>query len=92
MKQLGYSKWHIRYRDFLVGPGNVRTLITYNELFYVIDSPPVAVYSDYGVYAPLNDHSLNGGENKYEHRGEIALYNDSLQYQRIKLIQVIIVN
>jgi hypothetical protein len=92
MRQLGYNKWHIRYRDILMGPNGIRTLSTYNELFYVIDAPTIAVYSDYGTYAPLTDHSLNMDENKYEHRGEITLFNDNLIYQRIKLIQVIIVN
>ena len=88
MKQLGYSKWHIRYRDFFLSSVSAMTMITYNELFYIVGSPPeVSVYSDYGEY-----RALFTTENRYEHKGEITISNEGLQPVRVKMIQVIIVN
>ena len=90
MKQLGYTAYHIRYRDILVEPLAVIVIPAYNELYFLIDEPDKTVIeSDYGVYdtwVPLSN------DNQHQHRGEIKLTNREFANMRVKFIQVIIVN
>lgn len=90
IKQLGYTSYHIRYRDILVGAQEVMVIPAYNELYFLIDEPDKTVIeSDYGVYdtwVPLHR------DNQHQHRGEITITNRESALMRVKFIQVIIVN
>lgn len=89
--QLGFDKYHVRYRDLLLQSGDEVIIPAYNELFFVVDDPPnITVESDYGLYDSFNDPPLES--NDHEHRGEIVITNPSPAASRIKFIQVIIVN
>jgi len=88
--QLGFSKYHIRYRDVSVQPGSI-VIPAFNELFFIVDDPQnIIVESDYGMYDSFTAPPLES--NEHEHRGEIYITNPSAAVSRIKFIQVIIVN
>lgn len=90
IKQLGYSKYHIRPRDFILAAGEVINLPAYNELFFIVEEPPgVIVESDYGMY-DATDTPVQ--ESSHVHRGELKIINPGAEKRRIKFIQVIIVN
>lgn len=90
IKQLGYSKYHVRPRDFILSPGEVVLLSAYNELFFIVDEPPgVVVESDYGIYDATDSPVL---ESVHVHRGELKINNPDTEKRRIKFIQIIIVN
>ena len=89
--QLGFSKYHLRYRDLTIQPGDEKVFAAYNELFFIVDDPAnIIVESDYGTY-DLFTHPLLE-TNQHEHRGEIYVTNPAPTASRIKFIQVIIVN
>lgn len=94
MKQLGYSKWHIRYREFVISGGNTPVVIpAYNDLYFLIEAgDDVTIESDYGIY----NHNMavmgTVPELTHQHRGEILMYNQASSAQRVKMIQVILVN
>ncbi len=90
IKQLGYQNYHLRYRDFCLLAETVLSIAAHNELYFLIDEPrDITIDSLYGYY-----DSTPGGrtENTYQHRGEITITNSSDKIQRIKFIQVILVN
>ena len=90
MKQLGYSEWIIRHRDFGLEEFSKISIQAFNELFFIIGEPKdFLVQSDYGLYVQ-GEGFLS--ENVHEHRGEIQIINNSDQSSRIQLIQVIIIN
>lgn len=90
MKQLGFTNYHIRYRDVLIRGLDTLVIDAYNELYFIIDNPDnLLIESDYGVYDSSGYYEV---ENIYQHRGEIVITNLNEPNQRIKLIQVIIVN
>lgn len=89
IKQLGYSAYHIRHREFvLVESGNI-SINAYNEIYFIIDDPIIRIESDYGIYNPVSPFIK---ENTYIHRGEIIISNPEAVIKRVKMIQVIIVN
>lgn len=90
VKQLGYNKYHLRYRDMLVEPNTPIRLSAYNELLFIVDDPSgLVVESDYGIY-DSTDNPVP--ENVHQHRGEVIIRNPGPDGRRIKLIQIIIVN
>jgi hypothetical protein len=90
VKQLGYRKYHLRYRDLVIQPNIKVSIPAYNELFFIVDDPPgLVVESDYGLY-DSTDNPLP--DNVHQHRGEIVIHNPGTDNRRIKLIQLIIVN
>lgn len=90
IRQLGYCKYHVRYKDFFIPPYGKQVLTAYNELYFVVDDPPgIMMESDYGVYDSTDDPAMSS---VHEHRGEITIENPGNERRRLKLIQVIIVN
>ena len=90
IKQLGYTKYYLRPRDFIVQENGSVTIPAYNELFFIVDDPPgVIVESDYGMYDSTDDPIP---ESIHVHRGEIKISNPGVEKRRIKFIQAIIVN
>lgn len=90
MKQLGVTNYYVRYRDMLIRGLTTYTIEAYNDLYFLVSQPEfIVVESDYGVYA---DSNIVETENTYEHRGEIIIDNRSEPNQRVRFIQVIIVN
>lgn len=90
LKQQGYSKYHLRHRDFIIEAGSIITIPAYNEMFFIIDEPPgLVVDSEYGMYDSTDNPIL---ESIHVHRGEIKIINPGDAKRRIKFIQVIIVN
>lgn len=91
MKQLGYSRWFVRHRDFGVAESSEIVLSTSNELFIIVGDPQgFEVESDYGLYVSGPDEFLE--ENAHEHKGNIRILNVGDSDNRITMIQVIIVN
>ena len=90
LKQQGYSKYHLRHRDFIVEAGSNVTIPAYNEMFFIIDEPSgLVVDSDYGMF-DSTDNPIP--ESIHIHRGEIKISNPGDAKRRIKFIQAIIVN
>jgi hypothetical protein len=90
IRQLGYRKYHIRYKDITISAYSKQVLTAYNELYFVVDDPKgIWLESDYGVYDGIDESAAS---NMHEHRGEITIENPGNERRRIKLIQVIIVN
>jgi hypothetical protein len=90
LKQLGYTKFHLRLRDLVVEAGKIVDIPAYNELFFIVDDPPgLIVESDYGMYDSTDDPIP---ESIHIHRGEIKIINPGAEKRRIKFIQIIIVN
>jgi len=90
IKELGYTRHNIRYRDLVIDAGSTLYIPAYNELYFIVDDPPgLIVESDYGVYDSTDDPLP---DNVHEHRGEIAITNPGAGKRKIKFIQVIIVS
>jgi hypothetical protein len=90
IKQLGYSKYHLRPRDLIIAAGESVKIPAYNELFFIVDEPPgLVVESDYGMY-DSTDNQIP--ESIHVHKGEIKISNPGIEKRRIKFIQAIIVN
>ena len=88
--QLGYRKYHLRYKDYTVKPGSVLSFSAYNELWFIVDDPPgLVVESDYGIYDSTGAYL---SDNAHQHKGEIVVTNPDADSKRIKFVQVIIVN
>lgn len=90
IRKLGFTDYHLRYRDLMLSKQSSMTVTAWNELYFIVDDPPdVIVESDYGIY----DSTENPvEENVHQHRGEIVIRNKSSKSKRIKFVQVIIVN
>lgn len=90
IRQLEYTRYHIRHRDFVIEAGRTIMIPAYNELFFIVDEPPgLVIESDYGMYDSTDDPIP---ESIHMHRGEIKIFNPGSAKRRIKFIQVIIVN
>lgn len=90
LRQQGYTRFHLRHRDFIVEAGSTITIPAFNEMFFIIDEPPgLVVDSDYGMY-DSTDYPIP--ESVHVHRGEIQISNPGVVKRRIKFIQAIIVN
>ena len=90
VKQLGFNKYHLRYRDLVIDPLAIQSISAYNELYFIVDDPTgFVVESDYGFYDCTED-ALS--DSVHQHRGEITITNPGLEKRRIKFIQIIIVN
>jgi hypothetical protein len=91
MKQLGYRNYHVRYREIGVYGQTSLTIEAYNALYFIIEVPPeMIVESDYGFYFTTSD--VDWTENIHEHRGEIIITNQNERNERVKLIQVTLIN
>jgi hypothetical protein len=92
IKQLGYSKYHLRYRDLIIEQNSSMRIQAANELYFICGEPEgLSVESEYGVYDTIAA-GLPVLENAHQHRGEIVITNPNAPDKRIKFIQVIIVN
>lgn len=90
IKELGFARHMIRYRDLVIDGESKITIPAYNELYFIVDDPPgVIVESDYGMYDSTDDPLP---DNVHEHRGEIVIRNPGTDKRKIKFIQVIIVS
>jgi len=90
IKELGYERHQIRYRDLVLNGESSIIIPAYNELYFIVDDPPgLIVESDYGMY-DSTDEPLP--DNVHEHRGEIMIRNPGQDKRKIKFIQVIIVS
>jgi hypothetical protein len=90
IKQLGYTSYHLRYRDLIIEGNKSVTQYAYNELYFIVDDPPgLIVESDYGLYDTTDESII---ENVHQHRGEIKIINPKPESRRIKFVQLIIVN
>lgn len=90
VRQLGFTDYHLRYRDVMIEKQRSVNITAYNELYFIVDDPSdLIVESDYGIY-DSTDSPVE--ENVHQHRGEIVIQNKGNKSRRIKFIQVIIVN
>lgn len=91
IRELGYKKYHFRYRDLLVEAGALRIIEAYNQLFFLVGDPEgVMVDSDYGMYDSTGTNGI-GTDNTHQHKGEITITNPGAIARQVKFIQVIIV-
>jgi len=90
IKQLGYTKYHIQYKDFFIRASSSTRIEAFNELYFVVGDPMgIVIESDYGIY---NSTGAVLCDNEHQHKGEITLTNPGNDDKRVKFIQVIIVN
>lgn len=90
IKQLGYTNYHLRYRDLLIEKETTINITAWNQLYFIVDDPQgLIVQSDYGVY---DSTDCPASDNMHQHRGKIVIQNPDGKQRRIKFIQVIIVN
>jgi len=90
IRQLGYRKYHLRYKDFTILASSVLSIPAYNELWFIVDDPAgLVVESNYGIY---DSTGVFLSDNSHQHKGEIVITNPDADSKRIKFIQVIIVN
>lgn len=90
LRELAFSKYHERHRDFVLEAGSIIQVDAYNELYFIVDDPiGLVVESDYGMY-DSTDNPLP--ENIHQHRGEIVIRNPGAGKRRIKFIHVILVS
>jgi hypothetical protein len=90
LQQLGYSNYHLRYHDLVVGAESKTEIPAWNDLYFIVDDPRgFVIESDYGLY-DSTDNLLT--DNVHQHRGAITVWNPTDESRRIKFIQVIIVN
>lgn len=90
VKELGYAKYYIRYRDLMIDGGSTVYIPAYNELYFIVDDPPgLVVESDYGIYDSTDDPLP---DSVHEHRGEIVIRNPGTSRRKIKFIQVIMIS
>lgn len=85
--ELGYKGYHIRFRHFVLQPGEEKFVSAFVHLFYLIEpSNDIKVESDTGLF-DLSEDRIN--ELHYEHRGEIYIQNLSPLINHLRMIQVI---
>lgn len=90
IRQLGYSNYHIRYRDLNIKPLVTESISAFNELWFVIDDPPgLLIESYYGIYDSTGDYVF---DNAHQHRGEILIRNPDSENKKVKFVQVILIN
>jgi hypothetical protein len=91
MIQMGYSRYHLAYRDMAILPSSRIIIAAYNQLWFVIGDPAgLRIESDYGVYD--STAAETSFENSHQHRGQITIYNPDTGIRRIKFIQAIILS
>ncbi len=44
MEQLGYKRYHVRYRDLTLKPMAKVFMAAYNELFFIVGDPPGGIH------------------------------------------------
>lgn len=90
IKQLGFSRYHLRYKDLVIEAGSSMSISATNELWFVAGDPPgIIIQSDYGLF-DSTDTPIP--ESVHQHRGEIIITNPGAAQRRLKMIQIIIVN
>ena len=88
--QLGYTNYHIQYKDFFIRAGSSTRIEAFNELYFVVGDPRgIVLESDYGIYDSTGQVLC---DNEHQHKGEITLSNPGVEDRRVKFVQVIIVN
>jgi hypothetical protein len=88
--QLGYSEYHIQYKELVLNGGQTLRIDAFNELYFLVDSPDgIAVDSSYGIYDTTGTVVT---EQCYQHKGQISITNPGFESRRIKFIQVIIIS
>jgi hypothetical protein len=90
VKQLGYSKYHLRYRDLTIKQNSKVVINGWNNLFFLVDDPQgISIESEYGIYDTTGAYI---SDNAHLHRGEIEIANPQNCSIRVKFIQVIIIS
>ncbi len=90
IKQLGYTNYHIQYKDFFIRSTSSVRIEAFNELYFIVGDPRgIVIESDYGIY---DSTGLVFCDNEHQHKGEIILSNPTSDDKRVKFVQVIIVN
>jgi hypothetical protein len=90
IKQLGYHRYYLRYRDLTILPSSTQNFRAYNQLWFIVDDPPgLVIESDYGIYDSTGAYI---SDNSHEHKGEIIITNPDAENKRIKFIQIVIIN
>ena len=90
IRQLGYTNYHIQYKDFFIRAASSTRIEAFNELYFVVGDPRgIVIESDYGIY---DSTGLVLCDNEHQHKGEIILSNPGAEDKRVKFVQVIIVS
>ncbi|GAC1599262.1 MAG: hypothetical protein NVS3B8_11840 [Chitinophagaceae bacterium] len=88
MCELNYgTDYSIRFRHFVLQPGEGRKVHAYNQLFVLVEPfCDVRIESIAGLF-DMSDDQAN--ELQYEHRGDITILNRSIFINHVRFIQVI---
>jgi len=89
MAALGHKdSYQIRFRHFVLSPGEIRTIDAGVQLFILVSpTDTIRIDSDVGIF-DLTETNVN--ELQYEHQGTIKLTNYSATVQHLPMIQVIV--
>ncbi|MDQ3073035.1 MAG: hypothetical protein M3Q97_07225 [Bacteroidota bacterium] len=92
IRAMGYTHYHLRYRDIVLPAGGKREIEAYNDLYFLIGDPEgLSIDSDYGLYDSTASNGT-GTEHTHQHRGLITIFNQESISKKVKFIQVIIVS
>ena len=86
-RELGWTDYRLKYRDFTLGGHETRLVETFTEMFVLVGADKeVKVQSDLGVYDKTGNRP---GENQHEHLGQIQLVNTNRNARNVTFIQVL---
>lgn len=87
MKELGYCKYHLRFRHLKLKGSEIRKISAATHMFILVEPPDdVRVESKMGLF-DLGEENIN--EIQYEHRGFLNITNLSVTAAHLRMIQVI---
>ncbi len=79
--------YYLRFRHFVLRAGETIEIDAGNQFFILVDEvSEVSIQSDFALY-DLADPTTN--EQKYEHQGNITIYNYAPNATHVRFIQVI---
>ncbi|MBL6445722.1 hypothetical protein JMN32_05340 [Fulvivirga sp. 29W222] len=88
VKERGFEKFRLDYRDISVNSKETREIMAYNEIWFVVEAGPgIRVNSDYGLYSPFDPFIE---ENMHEHGDRIVIENISRRIDKVKFIVIVL--
>lgn len=87
MAELGYIKYYVRLRHFVLAPGEIRAINGSKDVYLLVQPvQQITINSDFGFYDLL---ATTANELQYEHTGKIMIVNYSADPNHVRMIQAI---
>ena len=88
MRELGFGdNYFIRFKHFVMQPGETKEVDADNEYFFLVDRPDnVGIQSSFGIFDLSFDKT---DEQSYEHTGKIEIVNYASTLNHLQFIQAI---